>query len=86
MINDLSHLHQAMRHTGLTADIQSPLSVSSRLAQTIYHTLQANHASIAKQLVQDLHTLADMGYLTWQKRGSARTYALTPRGSEIAST
>lgn len=74
MINDLSHLHQAMRHTGLTADIQAPLSVSSRLAQTIYHTLQANHASIAKQLVQDLHTRIDQDECDLLLQGRGFTY------------
>ncbi|MGA1199003.1 MAG: hypothetical protein ACO36I_21120, partial [Candidatus Latescibacterota bacterium] len=50
------------------------------------NTLSEGMGKSKRTLQNDLRKLAEMGYLTWQKRGSARTYALTDRGSEIAST
>jgi hypothetical protein len=72
--NDLDHLHQAIQHTGLTSDINAPLSVSSRLAQTIYHTLQENHPTIAKKLVQDLHARTDPDACDLLLQGRGFTY------------
>ncbi len=74
MPNNLNHLHQAIRHTGLTSDINDPFAVSSRLAQTIYHTLQENHPQVAKQLVQDLHTRTDPEAYDLLLQGRGFTY------------
>ena len=48
-------------------------------------TLSSGMGRSRRTLQNDLRKLAEMGYLSWQKRGSARTYALTPRGLEIVS-
>lgn len=74
MPNNLDHLHQAIQYTGLTSDISAPLSVSSRLAQTIYHTLQENHPNIAKKLVQDLHAWTDPDAYDLLLQGRGFTY------------
>ena len=48
-------------------------------------SLSTGMGTSRRTLQNDLRKLTDMGYLSWQKRGSARTYALTPRAIEIVS-
>ena len=74
MPSHLDHLYQAIRQTGLTSDIQDPFAVSSRLAQTIYHTLQETHPNVAKQLVQDLHKRTDPDACDLLLQGRGFTY------------
>jgi two-component system, NtrC family, response regulator HydG len=60
----------------------STCTVDDLFAQS--STLSEGMGKSKRTLQNDLRKLADMGYLTWQKRGSARTYDITPRGAEVA--
>ena len=55
----LSRLQKAIRQTGLTSDIDAPLAVTGRLAQTIFLALQETHPKVAENLTDTLHELTD---------------------------
>ncbi len=56
-------------------------SVDDLLIQS--ENLSQGMGTSRRTVQNDLRKLTDMGYLSWQKRGSARTYALTSRAIEV---